>query len=1016
MTKIVKGPDPLPGKALTNHTWKGIRGEHEVLWLGSTHTLFWHRPTGRFQVYAYDPKAPVESDPYLEPPTTQGSWSKKGITEGHRLLYLGNVHRRMLEWRPTGPGTSHYRLWLCEPTAKNIDPLVGNPRAEGDWSKDRGEGTRFVYLGGDLVLTWTPNEPNATWLYNVYQLNKDPGPKGDPLVFRANGSWNHIGSDHELHYLGNDRMLVWRPKDGHYRVYRVDRTVKNWSVLLPEPVLAEGHWETIKDDPDRHRLALQPGGGGRLIDWVPATGRVRVWAVKNDIPELPEDTAVPGVQLRRRGEQVVLLVKIDQLVPGNAPPTIAGLADTLRLSPADVFNDLMGLPENEHAVQALWKDAFGALKYPGHAVAARRLRVENTRTRIFQPAGTRVVYKTDTPYEGWGFARDLAPLTLRLSPAFKDVLKDAAARRALEKRIAALAPTFESFKKHVDEIELLTQRLDLRNKFFLSLTEDGLKDQAILSVLEVVLGLMLSIPKDPKGFEDGERRKVEELKARLDRLKTEHFKATIEDPPWASAEKAQRDQAADALLKLLVEPAIVAEARQFGDNLDIAPSSLRRHVYDTLQAAYTVLLHTPKADHVAAAHIEPVLEALAGEFDGAGLPKTGNPGFDDELTKSIKAGPKLDALDNVLAKLAKPASVVTPTVGNMPGPWSLTCCLAQLCASRLVARSIGSTTLAGRSAAILFKLVARATFIPKTDQAKAIQLAKAGRLGELRKLDWTKNLQNGTAWAAALGLVNLVSLLLAVRTEDKDTLKGWATILSSAAGTSAAAAQFALSFQRFAALSVSARVSVVGNRLGFIGAVAAGVASAVVVRDELGAKDEVGAFLGGVGVASSLASAAGFLVVAGASSSAPAPPLGVALMAVGAILGLSAAILGMVRDITTAKTHGVFEAGLDLYVRDGSKPEHKGMSAYARASKARPALEKAYEAVQDLHHPGSTGFMEHIRPYPLPAPASDDDKVDGILTLYDGGLRSAATIAACVDLSEHEVAVHLIESGRRLED
>lgn len=1019
MTLKILGPDPLPGPETTRDTWESIGPEHQVVWIGSNQTLFWHRPSGRYSVYEYRWKGvPVEADPYKADPTSRGEWDdaqrkasqpKRGIVGG-RLLYLGN--HLLLHWVPQSPKESRFRLWRLQPNHPS-DPVVAL-LSEGDW-KSVGLLNRLVYLGGDLVLDWKPDGPGdegrRSSSYNVWRLDRAATGKKDPLpTFVANGKWSEIGHDHELHYLGKDRMLVWEhgrrvhPEEpqkkatSRYRVYRVDRTVKNWSQLLPDPVLADGLWYEIFTSPaEEHRLVPIGDAEPRMIDLVAAAKegerKVRIWPVHNDIPEA---TGVGGVTIRRDANLVRVKVIPRKLMAartgvdggGVVGPTLEELGDELRLSPQKTFEDLLGFPENGPTVKLIYQREFETAAYPGFADASRRLAKQG---RAFDKSG-RYGYVSKNQFKLWRVDPNL-PLLFTLSPAFQnEVLTAGAHQQQRELRLKMAQPHFDALKTKIEKLEQALVPLRIHGDLLATQLEPAYEDLGLLNALKLLLELMLSRSKAGSKYD---AKRVSDLRDLVEALIVEHEKHTIIDPKHLQDTKALRDAAADKVLALLEDPDMLGDLRIFVENVDLSKTSLEALVLDTLRNAYGLLLLSNHGDRVVEEHVRPAIMHAARMVKLEGLPPSGSPEFDKVLAEDIPPPSKVSAL-SIMASRTAPL----PTAfGNVPGPTSLAVVIFHM-AAPLLARTIPTVAGVNRFGGYALRALCWCGNFSPLQRADAMAVVVKRDLGLTRKIDWAGKFQAGPAATAGIGFLNLIALLAAIDSDEASTAKKVASIVGSAASLGSTSLQFSQAFLR------AMNVGRLGNAVGFtgraLGTVAGFVAAglgAVQAMEEKQSGDELGFWLAAVGAGAAYASAAGFIIGGGlAGASGLGAPAGAVLMSIGIVIGLGAGLLQVWRDIFTNATHSVVEAMVAQYSRsskEGLKPDDpikKGHGAYAFAHDKPGAgpLKTAFEKVQKAHHPGVTGFMPYVNPDPLPSdvsttPGKPDLKDGGVELLYDAG-------------------------------
>jgi hypothetical protein len=261
----IYAPDPLPAPAVVQGQWVTIRSGHVLVPLPGR-VLDWEPASGHYRLWRYDPRITGNADPLPGNPVTEGTWAS--VRTGHELIPLGD---RVLDWEP---GSGHYRIWRFDPAAAGgADPLPGPALVEGTWVTIR-TGHRLIPLSGNRVLDWEPATGHARiWNY-------DPSLSGavDPLPGNAvvDHTWVTIRTGHELVPILADRILDWEPGSGNYRVWAYDPSITGGGDPLPGQPTTQGTWQTVGAG---HQLSVLPGGG-RVLDWEPASGRYRVWPVR----------------------------------------------------------------------------------------------------------------------------------------------------------------------------------------------------------------------------------------------------------------------------------------------------------------------------------------------------------------------------------------------------------------------------------------------------------------------------------------------------------------------------------------------------------------------------------------------------------------------------------------------------------------------------------------------------------------------------------------------------------------
>jgi hypothetical protein len=399
----------------------------------------------------------------------------------------------------------------------------------------------------------------------------------------------------------------------------------------------------------------------------------------------------------------------------------------------------------------------------------------------------------------------------------------------------------------------------------------------------------------------------------------------------------------------LIEAAPFLErARVLADNRDIVPPELWRDTTDVVRFAVQTLLASPEAEGVLDAHVLPMLQALASrplDLTGASAPSL--PEFD----RAVHEVPVAPPASSVLVVLVGTAGIVPIAVGNYPGPSTLAVGILDIAAPLLLARVVGNPAQSALLAARLYRaLTACASVFPGASQPGLslehhrilMRAINDGDLARLRQVNWSSRFMNSPAWGSAIAIASAICLIAAVQSDDASTLRRWANIVSSGAGTALGVSVAVGRYSELVQLGIVRGVG--GKALGVIGGIAAVVSGVVTAEEEYRSGDTVGMWVS-IGAATGGAlSVAGFLVAAGAGTTATVAgaPLGVVLMAAGAIIGIGAGIVSVTRSLLTAGTQVVFEAFVNHFGRD--------FGPFATAAGARPTLQAAFDAVQSSHH------------------------------------------------------------------
>jgi len=315
--------DPLVGPALTSGTWESIDGSHELVRLGDGNVL--DRHGSKYRIWRHDAGAHGHQDPLPAWALALGEWQT--IDGSHRLIPVGT--NQVLDWVPS---SGEFRVWtywgkygMYQP-----DPLPGAALAHGTLAQLK-KGHGVVALAPNHVLTWNGDDGSfdlwkiADGLVKVksgtfdfthghqivdvgggrlLDFETDAGKArvfpydltpGTPLLGAVitTHTWASIATGHTLQPLGGGRVLDWVPADdgSDFRVWQYDPTKTGTHDPLPAPAKSSGHWGSIVKG-----HILVPIDTGHVIDWIHDAGWYRVYAqdptAKGDF--IPDPTLVEG--------------------------------------------------------------------------------------------------------------------------------------------------------------------------------------------------------------------------------------------------------------------------------------------------------------------------------------------------------------------------------------------------------------------------------------------------------------------------------------------------------------------------------------------------------------------------------------------------------------------------------------------------------------------------------------------------------------------------------------------------
>lgn len=695
-------------------------------------------------------------------------------------------------------------------------------------------------------------------------------------------------------------------------------------------------------------------------------------------------TDMPGVKLRRIRGQLYVVAYTQRL--GN--PDISDLAQIFRLQPERVLHVLLRYKANRAAVRALHRDHCRGIDedFPGFGKARRDL--QNQAYNMSASNSSDRLWWVGYAFLKWELnLEEKEYVLLPLSQGFRKVLRG----RQRQARIRTVTPSFQALEQQLKEIRMVAIDLDMRIGLFKSLTEQSAKDIAILEALDGLLGVLLSKKGSKSPLVDSsDRTDVEVLQRKLKVLKERAYQNMIHDPPNTLRQNLvrERDQLARKLMKLVQDSDFVKNIRTLIKNLDVAPPELYLKTTDTLRQAATVLLLSPQADSFVDNHVIPLIDTVSSKpFDTKGLKTPKHPQL-ERVVLNPPAAPS--STNSAFVLIVGVLGVGSKLVGNSPGPSSLSVCIVELSAPIIMQRIVNpeisslmrgelSTRYAGR----LYRFLVNSAGLGQNDRVNLIQAIDNGDLGKegLRKVKWSNKLMNSPVWRAAMGISASICLIAAITADDANTLRYWANIVDSASGT---AWGVSVALSRYSTLIQNGVVKGIGGKaLGVVGGLAAIVVGTETAIEEYQTSDNLGMGIAIAGAAAGALSVAGFLIATGAATSGVG--VGVILMAAGAIIGIAAGLVALIRQLTTKSSHLIFEAFINHF---GECYE------YTKAAESRAVLRQAFKTVQSDHHGADfwyaspdrspdlfdVGFtVEHI------AQIVDEDKVvvvDHILTMF----------------------------------
>ncbi|MCB0179405.1 MAG: hypothetical protein KDI62_14335 [Anaerolineae bacterium] len=293
------GRPPFPGKKVKEGSWAELKPTTELTYLGPNRILSRDVISGQYRVWRFDSAFPGPNDIFPDQELTEGSLTDAG--PGQALTYLGDS--LILDWtRRTG----QYQVQRFNLDTTRQSDLLSLQTTEAGTLPPTTTARRLIYVGYNRVLDWEP----ATGQYQIRQYAPDNAEPNAPFpgTLVVEGTWPHIRTGHELVYLGYRRILDWEPATGHYRIWRYDPMVTGSGDPLVGKPVAEGTFDTIGSG---HQLMSL--GSNHLLDWEPATGQYRVWEFDlisiaaftiEDIGDKLADKTISGVTVVTHGRQL----------------------------------------------------------------------------------------------------------------------------------------------------------------------------------------------------------------------------------------------------------------------------------------------------------------------------------------------------------------------------------------------------------------------------------------------------------------------------------------------------------------------------------------------------------------------------------------------------------------------------------------------------------------------------------------------------------------------------------------
>ena len=613
----------------------------------------------------------------------------------------------------------------------------------------------------------------------------------------------------------------------------------------------------------------------------------------------------------RSGDRVFVVVNLAQL----RRPNVHGLAQALHITEDAVFESLVGLPQNERAVEDLyeqmrlrvkqygddqptsqsfdqigirdarrklmaWKETLrSTLAFAGHGRSIETLDLIGT---LPVPQEGRFVFPL---YEGI-YCAELHQPDVRESRFFGTYFECVKRPDALEQHCRILA---ESTR---DLAETTKRRREH--------VEAAAKDLAGLTMARRVVDAMMSQRRyrgPPRNIarqsNDGNRKALLALGNAVDELERIARAALIEEPVVHNTKNIEAEWAR-AVLDRLANEEFVELVRYMLERPADFGELYKRHL-DTIEAAYKALLESNVCIRVIEDHVLPLIDVLASreveEFPT--LAPSGHQAtpsgaeFWEVFLDSAGTRSELKESKSIMSVLALIAKAIKEFVGDGEGPASLCAAVLEIAGPMIMTRVSNDARQSGRYAGRLFRCVMWFAHPTLEVRQQAIDAIVRGSVGpeDVRRM---KGRWLGSRGKAFWLLVSVIIGLAAIHNLRNDSdLKDYLKAFGGCAGILLAGWKVVgPSWDRAVGRVVGDTARKAGKRLlGCVGALLATVNGAMLARESSLEGDSEGVAYGLAEAAGGVIGLIGFSIWLGAASSA-AVAVGSGLMLIGAAIGI----------------------------------------------------------------------------------------------------------------------------------
>lgn len=640
-------------------------------------------------------------------------------------------------------------------------------------------------------------------------------------------------------------------------------------------------------------------------------------------------TDYPGIKIRKIRNRNYVVINLEKMAHGSI--SIGGLAKFLHLQPETVLNALLGYRSNAHVIKTLFRDYAPNHNWTNYGTARRILRENAYTYSASNETGT--IRVTTTPYLDWDVQYEKGkPILFPLTAGFKKFLKEVTAKRKRMARYKAASPTFQTLKsKDLPDLKNKISTLKLYIKLLKEWTKGDVKDVLLLEALNGLLGAMLGHPK--KKSDASDIVKVSNLRIKLLKLKNQAYYNYLIKPPDAPDIEGE----ANDLIKTLEDPGFEKRIKVLVEYKDVADSHLWLNTCETLKEAYITLLLTSKADDILEKHIIPMINTVGSKvFDINGMPNLKHAKF----KKAIINVPQPSNSNSVLNTIGRLLATTRLTVRNLPAAQYLVDSVVEQAAPLIMSKILHTANAsddAAETGGLLFRFIVNSAGLDQRAQNVLLLSIDNGRLNELKKVNFSRCFANSPAWGSALAIVGAIAFIVEIQRNDNDTLRKWANLISSASTTLLGVS---VAFSRYSTLIEEGIVEGIGGKiLGIVGGIASVIVGIETAEEEYKTGDHTGTWLAGLGALGGAMTVAGFLISAGAGTSATGvgAPLGLVLIISGTIVAVGAGIWSFLRNVFTPGSEKVFEAFILHFGKE---------VAYDLTAPKRPALATAYNDVK----------------------------------------------------------------------